>query len=183
MQKGGGCVDSKLGDATYGQYFKGGRKRLNAVLPTMFEYIEAARGADTELLEATEKVLMKSFKKFLPYFINFQCRCTSNMDTYALEVYNSFTSVDNTLECGTNTLTGIDILTGMVNCPNAYRDLFIEFLDNNFDSFVGLACERTRTSGSLIPGDENTCRIKTNKAGNKFKLKCKKGYCFSSTLM
>ena len=62
LQKGGGCVDSKLGDATYGQYFKGGRKRLNAVLPTMFEYIEAARGADTELLEATEKEAVANVK-------------------------------------------------------------------------------------------------------------------------
>jgi hypothetical protein len=174
-EKGGGCVASTLGDATYGQYYKAGQKKLIALLPSLEIYSDPTTDTSTKQFAKIEKVVLKTFKKFLKYFINFQCRCISNMDPAIETLYDLFRA--NYTSAGAlnpNNLNGIEVITEFVNCPTATRDLFREFAEENFDIFETLSCSSTRTSPALTPATSGECVIK-GKYENK--IKCQKGYC------
>ena len=122
-----------------------------------------------------EKRIIKQFKKFLKHFINFQCRCTSNMDTAIKALYdlfqNNYTSAN---ALNPNNLNGIEIMTEFVNCPTATQALFREFVDVNYNIFETLSCSSTRTTPALTPANNGECVLKGR---YEDKIKCKKGYC------
>ena len=100
------------------------------------------------------------------------------MNSEARALFDLFTDPTETqnLAGGTNTLTGMEIITSFANCPSTYRDLFAELLRENLDVFFDLACARTRTAPLLIPNNSQ-CKFKENRKGTKLSVKCAPGFC------
>ena len=179
LKNSGGCVAGRApAGEPYGQYYNAGRNKLLKMMPTLAEFAIMDSGHPS--YEGQRNHIQKQMKTFLPYLVNFQCRCTSNMNDEAYTMWENFSTTNSALDGGTNNLSGVEIITAFVNCPETYVGLYQEWLDSSYQELENLSCANTRTKENLTPDLEgDKCKIKSNSKG-VLRAVCKSGYCYQS---